>query len=103
VDVVLALCGVSVCVSKHIMMTSKNFDMHFGMVVQVAKAHGHVTRHALCEMFGLSQVESSQLIREVIQRHPELFSWDASTGAHRAELTALQKVEASLQLAPKAA
>ena len=85
-----------------IMMTTKNFDLHFGMVVQVAKEHGHVTRHALCEMFGLSQVESSQLIREVIQRHPALFSWDDVTGAHKAELSALQKIEASLQLAPKA-
>jgi hypothetical protein len=85
------------------MMTPKNFDMHFGMVVEVAKTHGHVTRHALCEMFGLSQVESSQLIREVIQRYTELFSWDASTGAHRAELTALQRVEAALQATPKVA
>ena len=97
----MTLCGVSVCVSKHIMMTTKNFEMRFGMVVQVAKEHGHVTRHALCEIFGLSQVESSQLIREVIQRYPELFSWDDATGAHRAELTALQKIEVSLQSAQR--
>ena len=95
--VVLALFVASVCVSQHSETMSKNFDQYFGMVVQVAKEHGHVTRHALCEMFGLSQVESSQLIREVIQRHPELFSWDSATGAHRAELKALQKIEASLQ------
>jgi hypothetical protein len=94
----LAFFRASVCVSQHSKKMSKNFDQYFGMVVQVAKEHGHVTRHALCEMFGLSQVESSQLIREVIQRHPELFSWDESTGAHRAELTALKKIEASLQL-----
>ncbi len=94
----MAFFGASVRVSKHSKKMSKNFDQYFGMVVQVAKEHGHVTRQALSEMFGLSQVESSQLIREVIQRHPELFSWDSATGAHRAELKALQKIEASLPL-----
>jgi hypothetical protein len=72
-------------------MDEQQFDKSFQMILDVATQHGHVTRASLKEAFGLTAMESSQIIRQVIQKHPELFRWDSETSSHRANLADVQK------------
>ncbi len=72
-------------------MDEQEFQKSFQMILDVATQHGHVTRASLKEAFGLTAMESSQVIRQVIQKHPELFSWDRESSSHRANLADVQK------------
>lgn len=72
-------------------MDEQEFEKSFQMILDVATQQGHVTRASLKEAFGLTAMESSQIIRQVIQKHPELFRWDNETSSHRANLADVQK------------
>jgi hypothetical protein len=72
-------------------MDDDEFQKSFQMILAVATERGYVTRDALREMFDLTAIESSHVIRHVMQKHPELFSWDGASSSHRANLADLQK------------
>jgi|GEM_PF-6741800 len=78
-------------------MEEDEFKKSFQMILDVATERGYVTRDALREMFGLTAMESSHVIRHVMQKHPELFSWDGESSSHRAHLADLQKKQKTLK------
>ena len=72
-------------------MEENEFKKSFQMILDVATERGFVTRDALREMFGLTAIESSHVIRHVMQKHPELFKWDGASSSHRADLADVRK------------
>jgi hypothetical protein len=72
-------------------MKENEFQKSFQMILDVATERGYATREALREMFGLTAIESSHVIRHVMQRHPELFKWDEASSSHRANLEDVRK------------
>jgi hypothetical protein len=72
-------------------MDDKEFQKSFQMIVDVATQHGFVTRESLKKAYGLTAMESSQVIRVVMQKHPDLFKWDHASSSHRAHLEDVQK------------
>ena len=72
-------------------MDDKEFQKNFQMIVEVATQHGFVTRDSLKKAYRLTAMESSQVIRMVMQKHPDLFKWDHESSSHRAHLADVQK------------
>ncbi len=72
-------------------MDDKEFQKSFQMIVDVATQHGFATRDSLKNAYGLSAMESSQVIRMVMQKYPDLFKWDHESSSHRAHWEDVQK------------
>ena len=72
-------------------MNDNEFQKSFQMIVEVATQHGFVTRDSLMKAYGLTAMESSQVIRMVMQKHPDLFKWDHASLSHQAHLEDVEK------------